>query len=85
MSYRTSFILRCWIDAKVRVRLIDVRTGVNYPVANLSDLPGLIRRLLAQRPPATKSCAGVTRPIIHLTGQGLEGGSVCANRDANQT
>ena len=57
MSYRTSFILRCWIDAKVRVRLVDVRTGVDYPVANLSDLPDLIRRLLAQRSPATGQVA----------------------------
>ncbi|HNT78021.1 MAG TPA: hypothetical protein PKH77_23655 [Anaerolineae bacterium] len=45
-----SFIVRCWQDgeARLRARLVDVNTGVSYPVANLSDLPALLSRLLRQ-------------------------------------
>ena len=48
---RASFVLRCWIDAEgeVRARLIDVHSGVGYPLAHPSDLPGLIQRLLLRR------------------------------------
>ena len=51
---RTSFILRCWIDAsgEVRARLIDVHSGVGYPLDRLSDLPGLVRRLVLRQLPA---------------------------------
>jgi hypothetical protein len=53
---RASFILRCWTDTegKVRLRLIDAHSGVAYPLARLSDLPELIRRLLEQQPPISK-------------------------------
>ena len=52
--HRASFILRCWMDAsgEVRVRLIDVRSGVGYPLGCLSDLPGLVRRLVLRQLPA---------------------------------
>ncbi|MEA3396963.1 MAG: hypothetical protein U9R05_05825 [Chloroflexota bacterium] len=48
---RTSFVVRCWIDAEgeVHTRLIDVHSGVSYPLARQSDLPELIRRLLLRR------------------------------------
>ncbi len=48
---RASFVLRCWIDAEgeVHTRLIDVHSGVSYPLAHQSDLPELIWRLLLQR------------------------------------
>jgi hypothetical protein len=51
---RASFILRCWIDAsgEIRARLIDVRSGVGYPLNCLSDLPGLIRQLVFRQPSA---------------------------------
>ena len=62
---RTSFILRCWIDAsgEVRARLIDVRSGVGYPLGCLSDLPGLVRRLVLRRSsaPGEKTQGGDTR------------------------
>ncbi len=50
-DHRASFVLRCWIDTEgeVRARLIDVHSGVGYPLARLSDLPGLIQRLLLRR------------------------------------
>jgi len=43
-----SFILRCWTGAhgQARGRLIDVRSGRDYPMANLADLPELVQRLL---------------------------------------
>lgn len=48
-----SFILRCWTGkgGKVRVRLIDVHSGVSRPVTDLADLPGLVRRLVAEGAP----------------------------------
>ena len=50
-NHRASFVLRCWIDAEgeVRARLIDAHSGVDYPLARQSDLPGLIRRLLLRQ------------------------------------
>ena len=56
-SHRASFILRCWIgpDGQARSRLIDVRSGRDYPLANLADLPERVQRLLAQGlPPDTE-------------------------------
>lgn len=43
-----SFIVRCWQDseAHLRARLVDVNSGVSYPVANLNGLPAVLRRLL---------------------------------------
>ena len=43
-----SFILRCWIGRghETRARLVDVHSGVSYPLANLRDLPNLIEHLL---------------------------------------
>ena len=45
-----SFILRCWQDgeARVRARLVDVNSGLSYPVSNLNQLPHLLWRLLHQ-------------------------------------
>jgi hypothetical protein len=50
--WHASFILRCWSNpgGKVRARLIDVRTGVTYPLADLDDIPALTRRLLGTGP-----------------------------------
>jgi hypothetical protein len=44
-----SFLLRCWPgeDGKVRVRVIGVRTGVNHCLADLDDLPALLRQMMA--------------------------------------
>ncbi|MBN2003461.1 MAG: hypothetical protein JXA21_08910 [Anaerolineae bacterium] len=43
-----SFIVRCWQDSEMhlRARLVDVNSGASYPIANLSDLPAVLRRLL---------------------------------------
>jgi len=51
-SARNSFILRCWVNSlgELRVRVVDVGTGVNYPLLNLAELPGLIEQLV--QPPA---------------------------------
>jgi hypothetical protein len=45
-----SFILRCWTSdgGELRARLIDVRSGISRPLADLSELPGLIRQLTAE-------------------------------------
>ncbi len=49
-TQRQTYTVRCWYDATggFRARLIDVLTGVGYPVASLTDLPPLIERLMAQ-------------------------------------
>ena len=51
-TYRASFIVRCWINTanEVHTRLIDVRSGNGYPLANLADLPDVIGRLLFHQP-----------------------------------
>jgi hypothetical protein len=51
-AHHASFVLRCWTDAAggVRVRLIEVHSGVSYPLARLVDLPDLVRRLLVRSP-----------------------------------
>ena len=48
--HHASFVLRCWIDTQgcFRARLIDVLTGVSYPVAGLVDLGTLIEQLMAR-------------------------------------
>ena len=47
-SFHASFVVRCFVDAsgKVHARLIDVATGVVYPLADLSELAACIGRLL---------------------------------------
>ena len=47
-AYHASFVLRCWTDAgdTVRLRVIDARSGVQYPLPSLLDLPALIERLI---------------------------------------
>lgn len=47
-AYRTSFILRCWFGAggQARAVLIDVHSGVVYPVAALAQLPALLETIL---------------------------------------
>jgi hypothetical protein len=48
-----SFILRCWTSdtGLIRCRLIDVHSGSSCPVADLSDLPDLVRRWVIQAVP----------------------------------
>lgn len=48
-----SYILRCWTGdvGQIRARLIDVHSGVAWPVANLLELPGLVERLMHQAAP----------------------------------
>ena len=50
-SYYVSFMLRCWsgADAQIHARLIEVPSGISHPVANLSDLAGLLQDLLLGR------------------------------------
>jgi hypothetical protein len=53
-----SFVLRCWVGREnvVRARLTDVRSGVNYPLADLDELSSLVQRLvLTSGPPASPS------------------------------
>ena len=53
MPYRVSFILRCRVNrtGNIAAVLVDVRTGLEYPVVDLDTLPDLIRRLLTKGPP----------------------------------
>jgi hypothetical protein len=43
-----SFVLRCWVNSQgqIRAHLVDVRTGIAHPVADLAELPTLTRRLI---------------------------------------
>ena len=52
--HHASFVLRCWRDGDggIRLRLIDARSGVTYPLARLSELPGLLQGLLERLIPA---------------------------------
>jgi hypothetical protein len=47
-SHHASYILRCWTGdlGQIRARLIDVHSGVTWPVADLVDLPALVKRLM---------------------------------------
>ncbi len=47
-----SFVLRCWTCemGQIRARLTDVHSGISYPVTDLADLPGLVRRMVTQAP-----------------------------------
>ena len=52
-----SFILRCWLGDReqMRARLVDVNSGVSYPVSHLNQLPRLLGQLLRRalfQPPA---------------------------------
>lgn len=51
--HHTSFIVRCWTGEgeKVHVRLTGVHSGVSRPMTGLADLPGLVRRWIAQAIP----------------------------------
>ncbi len=44
----TSFILRCWTveGGGIRARLVDVHSGVHFPVSDLAELPALVRSLV---------------------------------------
>lgn len=46
--HHASFVLRCWRDREggIRLRLIDARSGVSYPLVQLSELPGLLQGLM---------------------------------------
>lgn len=46
--YYASFVLRCWTceTGQIRARLTDVHSGISYPVTDLADLPGLVRRMV---------------------------------------
>jgi len=48
LPHHASFILRCWIGKgkEVRARLIDVRSGISYPLTDLAGLPALVHRLV---------------------------------------
>ena len=52
--HHASFVLRCWRDRDggIRLRLIDARSGVSYPLARLSELPGLLQGILERLMPA---------------------------------
>ena len=43
-----SFVVRCWISREqpMRIRLIDVNSGISHPVADLNSLPRLLLSLL---------------------------------------
>lgn len=48
-----TYILRCWTtrSEKLRVRLVDVSSGIEHPVHDVSVLPDLLRRLIAAQLP----------------------------------
>jgi hypothetical protein len=48
-----TYILRCWTTRsnKLRVRLVDVSSGIQHPVHDVSLLPDLLRRLIAAQLP----------------------------------
>lgn len=50
VPHYASFILRCQMDTKgkIHARLIDVNSGVSYPVADLAALPEQVRRLVTR-------------------------------------
>ena len=50
-SFHASFVVRCWVSSTgdVHGHVVDVRTGVVYPLADLSDLGASIHRLLQGR------------------------------------
>jgi hypothetical protein len=52
-TYYASFILRCQAspDGRVRARLVNVRSGLSWPVNDLDELPDIVRRLLTQSAP----------------------------------
>ena len=52
-TYYASFILRCQVSpgGRVRARLVNVRSGLSWPVNVLDELPEIVRRLLAQSAP----------------------------------
>jgi len=45
----TSLILRCWRGemGQLRIRLVNVNSGVSHLVADLNELPDLVRRQVA--------------------------------------
>ena len=57
--HHASFVLRCWRDGDggIRLRIIDARSGVTYPLARLSELPGLLQGILERLIPAVRDSA----------------------------
>ena len=66
-----SFILRCWTSdaGQLRARMIDVRSGVSRPLADLAELPGLVRHLMAEAlpdpPNSTEALSGPPMSALH--------------------
>jgi len=62
--HHASFVLRCWTDraGDVRLRLIDARSGLSYPLAQLADLAELVQRLVLQAPPMSIEIDADDRP-----------------------
>jgi hypothetical protein len=58
--HHASYILRCWTGdvGQIRARLIDVHSGATWPVADLVDLPALVRRLMVPAAPGQREQAG---------------------------
>ena len=54
--HHASYILRCWTGdvGQIRARLIDVHSGATWPVADLVDLPALVRRLMVPAAPGQR-------------------------------
>lgn len=48
VPHYASFTLRCWQDseAHLRARLVDVNSGISYPVTHLNELPDMLWQLL---------------------------------------
>ena len=49
LIYRTSYVLRCWIneEKQVRLLLVDVHSGKSIPLADLAELPAVLKTMLA--------------------------------------
>ena len=65
--HHASYILRCWTGdlGQIRARLVDVHSGVTWPVPNLVDLPGLVQRLMVQATPdAEEQTADDSAPAL---------------------
>ena len=50
-----SFILRCWQDSVgvLRARIIDVRTGCQYSLNSVADLPELVEDIFSKEQTST--------------------------------
>jgi len=71
-TQRASFVLRCWTDkqGQVRTQVVDVRTGVSHPVADLEHLAGVLEKLVTaggvpdqgRSQPLSDSCKAADKP-----------------------